>query len=123
MNTTQRHFLWFQQCITKWMRICSLGDWDVYYRHIDCGEYFAKIRTNVEDKTIDAMLNTTWPEGRLPLNKRYIDAVACHEVVHIRTAKLDTLARHRYVREGELDAAEEELVVWITKLLLGEGNK
>ena len=118
-KTTDKHFEWFKQAVEKWMRICSLGDWDVYYDHRDCDTYFAKLRTNIREKIVLVWFNTEW-QPLLPLNKQSIDAVACHEVVHIRTAKLDTLARYRYVREEEIDAAEEELVVWITKMILNK---
>ena len=107
MRITQGQFNLFKEECERWIKEFQLNDWDVYFQ-------FKNIDSQskcyiVPDGNITIVLATEI--DFLDRNENeYLKELAKHEVIHCLIGRFSSLARDRYINEGELNTEEEHLV-------------
>jgi hypothetical protein len=100
-KTTKTHFELFKKEVRYWIKAFSLNSWDFKFKHVENTEnMLAWIVYNVPGGWCTFHLNTNW--GEEEPTKKEITRAAMHEVGELLIAKLDHLARERFVDQEEL---------------------
>lgn len=115
--TTEKHFEYFQERFRYWADFLGEHGWRFYFDHVDMAEAFARILTNPHARVATIEFTTNWSLDSRPLNHASIDESARHEAIHLLCASLEWVASCRYINEGELGAANEELVRKIQEVI------
>ncbi len=109
IETTLEHFEAFQQAARAWQQRLGLHEWRLYFEH-DCAEgFYSRIHYKCGSRVATIEFARQWDLLR-PLTEKEITLLARHEVCHLLTADLQTVAKERYLNEQQIDDAEEILV-------------
>ena len=117
MKTTEAHFKIFKIECEKWIARFGLTDWFVDFYHEDwsesCGEGDAWCRWVKEGRAASLCLNTSLENIDGKSAPAFLRRLAVHEVAHILFARIQDLAKSRFVEVREI---EEEIHVIIRRL-------
>ena len=95
MKTTKKHFEIFKRVCLKYFKEWQLDDWDVYFEHVDLKDSRARINITHNARMVEISLSTTWDQAIV--DKKSLEAVAKHEVLHALLGPITTLTRSRCV--------------------------
>ena len=114
-KTTKKDFELFKQEVDKGIEYLGLFNWKVTYAHEKlASSVYARTNMDMQGMTALISLNTICNvDGEI----RSITTNAKHEVLHLLLGKLWLLGGYRFVAKGELDVAEEEIVIILEKRL------
>ena len=115
--TTEKHFQYFQERFRYWADFLGEHGWKYYFYHEPMEKTFARITANPANRVVRIELCTQWSVDHEPLTNESLDATARHEAIHLLCANLQWIGDCRYVNDGELDTAAEELVRKIQEVL------
>ena len=114
MKAQSKEFGQFQREFKKYQQMFGLNGYKVYYEEVPLDDCFAQILTNPGNMAVTVRLNSVpAPHG----TQRHPRQSAKHEAIHLLLNKLSDLAAQRYVRQGEVSEAEEELVFKLEGLI------
>lgn len=100
METKKKHFKFFKKRCRHWLEHFGLNRYEVYFEHKKCNNV-AEIYYNIAGGIATIRLNTN-PVGISP-SRGELDKTAFHEVLELLLARLNVLAKCRYVCESEID--------------------
>lgn len=104
MKTTKKDYERFQAEFERWRKRLGLTDWEISFYHDRLLEgRAAEIRTNLEAGFCEVYLALEHPPYPVDRNAR-------HEAFELLLDEFDTLARYRYIRPDELDAARHRII-------------
>ena len=103
-----KDFRLFQTTFKKYQQLFGLTGYKIYFKHEALEGAFANITIIQSGMVATARLNKDLNEDTRCLCK--VEDNAKHEALHLLVYRLEDVARMRYVREGEIDEAAEELV-------------
>ena len=112
---TQKDFEFYKKCCLEYADEFELNNWTFrFHFKKEGGEDFegGKITRNINNYQADIYLDPIYYQ-----DKEGIKATAKHEMIHCLLGALYILGRWRFVSESEIDAAEEQLVHKLEKLL------
>ena len=111
-----KDFTLFKKTFKEYQNRFGLNGYKVYFycEPISQGDY-ADISFDVDSHAVSVRLNSAVPKDCL--EHRNVAQSAKHEAIHLLTNRLEQCARNRYIREGELDNASEELVYKLETLI------
>jgi hypothetical protein len=117
MKTTKKQFELFkhecQRLIERW----GLHGWRVEFVHDkDDTDERASIGINLTGKAITFYFPVNWADEVKPTDEIIIKS-ARHEVIHLITARLRTLAIQRFTSSDEIYEANEEVARYIEKVI------
>jgi len=104
----------FQEEFKKYQKLFGLTGYKVYFK-FEPIDSFANITVNQTDMVATVRLNSRCPKKDKAL--RNIKQSAKHEAIHLLTMRLESCARYRYVGEGDISEASEELVFKLENLI------
>jgi hypothetical protein len=108
----------FQRYFKKYQQRFGLTGYSVYFAHEDLLDRFGALTTDVDTMTSKASLASDLPKEQEQFKN--IKRTAKHEAIHLLLARIVALASNRYLHEGELREAEEELVYKLEELIPDE---
>lgn len=111
MKTTKNHFEIFKREARRMIKELGLLDWDVYFVHEEFkkdSHSLAQCRVHYTDKSATLALNKDFEDG--DVSPKFIRQTARHEVFHLLLARLEGVAKERFVNGNELYEADEEVV-------------
>ena len=111
-----KDFLIFQKHFTYWRERFGLTGYKVYFKYEPIDGAFADICVQEAQKVATIRLNSELPDKDKP--HKNIKRTAKHEAIHLMLHKFEDLAFNRYLREGEVTEAEEEIVFKLEKLIV-----
>ena len=117
-KTTEKHLAIFREECEHWIKRLGLGGWEVNYFTCEEEGIHAKVHTDYGGCTATAFLAKKWDDKITPLSEETIRQAARHEMIHLLLGNFSLLASSRYVSEGELEKAEEELVMKLEKIII-----
>ena len=117
IKTTKKHFDYFCERVRYWVEYLGLSGWRLDFVWEDLPNEFARFDSNYVGHVAAFRLSTTWEDCAIPLNKKQIDRRARHEVLHLLTCPMYFMAIMRHVTEDQVDAASEQLVRRIERLM------
>ena len=115
MKKSSKDFPVFQKEFTYWQQKLGCTGYKVYFKHKPLDECFAQVSFGDENMVMTACLNSKLPEKDRP--HKDVKQSAKHEAIHVMLHRLEQLAVSRYVRNGEIYEATEELVFKLERLL------
>ena len=104
----KKDFELFQSEFRKWQKLFGLMGYKVYFKTEPLEKSFAEISVNPADLVVTVWLNSNLPDKDKPFKD--VKQSAKHETIHLLIARLEHNGRYRYVSEGEITEATEELV-------------
>ena len=110
-----KDFLLFQKEFKYWQQRFGLTGYKVYFKYQPILLGFASLTTNEDSHVATVCLNSNLSEKDKPLKD--VKGSAKHEAIHLMLGKFQDLAFSRYLREGELYRAEEEIVFKLEELI------
>ena len=105
----------FQSEFKKWQQKFGLMGHQVYFKYEPLKERFADLDVNTELRVATVRLNSKLDADETPFKD--IKKSAKHEAIHLLLDKLEDCAFSRYIRQGEIVEATEELVVKLMELI------
>ena len=105
----------FQAEFQKWQERFGLNGYKVYFKEENLTNAFANITVDQENMVATVRLNRKCPASDVPFKN--VARTAKHEAIHLLLFKLEDRACSRYVRDGEIYEAAEELVFKLEKLI------
>ena len=115
LKTTKKHFEIFKSACLKYFKEWQLDDWDVYFEHVDLKDSRAHINITHNARMVEISLSTTWDDSLV--DKKSLEAVAKHEVLHALLGPITTLTRSRCVTSDEIVHGEHMVLMKLMKLL------
>lgn len=119
MKTTKKHYRIFREECQKLAKKFGLSDWKIYFEHASIPGNRANCTWDIEGYVCTIRLGKDW--NTVP-TKRGAKAAAIHEVLHIVTARLGSLARCRYISKEEIEIEEERLAHILQRVIAGKGT-
>jgi len=110
MKPSKVEFQKFKKACLKYIDLYGLMGWDI---HITKGEREgAAAFTTFNEHAMMATIHLVEVE-----DPKDIDLTAKHEVLHLFLGRLGAMARNRFIRMEEIEAAEHEIIAKLEKLL------
>ncbi len=109
-------FATFKSEFTRWQQRLGLTGYHIYFEHKPLEGHFAEISLG-DSQVATARLNSCLPPEDLAHEDPKRSAK--HEAIHLLVWRLEHLAQSRYLREGEIGEASEELVRKLEGLIDG----
>ena len=111
---TRAQSFYFQGRILFWMKELNQQDWTAYFESRELGNCIAQVEYHFENRGVTFVLNTSI---KAKPTRLFLDDTAIHEVGHLFVAHLEYLAERRYIQEEDLNAAREEAVCILTRVI------
>jgi hypothetical protein len=113
---TKEHFELFKKYCLEHINKLGLLGWKIYFdfKHID--DFYASCNVNLGGRIALITLSTHWDFAR-ELNQETLKETAKHEVHHLLLFRFSKLAKYRFIRNDELEEAEEEIIRILDKML------
>lgn len=109
MKTTKQQFLIFKNECERLIERFGLSGWRVeFYWSSESDDSRASIGTNLSGRATSLYFPRNW-EDSTPPSKKIIIESARHEICHLISARLSSLARQRFTSEDEVYESNEEL--------------
>lgn len=107
-RTTKRHYRLFQEEVRKFQKDWGINGWVLEFEHskLEPG-YLAMVERDFGQGQALISFSTFWEVEPIQENLR---SIAKHELLHVILGRMRGLATTRFCSEGELDAAEHELI-------------
>ena len=120
-KTTKEHYGIFKEECNKWIDYWGLHGWEVTFRHEHMEDARATACFNsLEDRQVTLALAIEWTE-RDGLCEKAIREVAFHETEELRYARIEFLAKQRFVQPSEIREEIHNLIQQDRKrIFLGE---
>ena len=117
MGKKVEEFKVFEEEFKRWHKLFGLTGYKVCFEYVPIDGASASISVLQDDMVAIVRLNSK-PKDR----DRDVKLSAKHEAIHLLISKLELIGKYRYISEGELYEAAEELVHKLEDLLppLGE---
>ena len=115
-KTSKRHFKLFCDEVKKFIDIFGLVGWEVYFEH---EQYLSNAQavciTDQQGRTCTMALATEWVA--LKPTDLEVRRAAFHEVCELLLSRLNTFAKHRFVRESQIDEESHNLIRILERVL------
>lgn len=115
-KTTERHFEWFKQSVRKWMKKLHVDGWDVYFRHQDIGESYARIVISGRQRHVVFELTDEWDDTK-KISRAEIDETALWEVCRLFLLPVVSAGKERFITENDIDLIYTETTIRLMALL------
>ncbi|MFH1574261.1 MAG: hypothetical protein ABIG68_09775 [Acidobacteriota bacterium] len=103
MKTSRKDFEKFKTDFRRWQRLLGLSEYNVSFFHVPLREgRSAEIRTSLENRLCEARMTTELDYKAGGLGR--------HEALELLLDHMDTLARYRFIRPEEIDAARHAVI-------------
>ncbi len=119
MKTTKKHYRVFRKECRRLVKKWGLSDWKVYFEHSSIPGNRANCTWDINGYVCTIVLGVEWNTAP---TLRGIKASAIHEVLHLVTARLGSLARCRYISKEEIEIEEERLAHILQGIIAGKGT-
>ena len=110
-----KEFQSFQREFKRYQQLLGLTGYKVYFKHEPIEDCFADIICDQVARAATVRLNSLLPDKDKP--HRDSKGSAKHEALHLLLNNLLSCAMSRYIREGEIREACEELVFKLEELI------
>ncbi|KKL19470.1 hypothetical protein LCGC14_2465140 [marine sediment metagenome] len=108
MTKQDKDFTLFQKYFKEYQRRFGLNGYSVYFKYEPLSSGFANISTNQGEMVVTVRLNSRLPRKDKPFKD--IKQSAKHEALHLLLCRLEQNGRYRFIAEGEIYEATEEVV-------------
>ena len=110
-----RELVTFKREFERYQNLFGLTGYKIYFEHVPLNDNFAQINCNQHDMCAAVRLNSEpHPAIKSHSNPK---RSAKHEAIHLMLNKITDLATQRYIKQGEIYEAEEELVYKLENLI------
>lgn len=105
-QTTSKHYQFFKDECSKWIKFWGLIDWRVFYEHIQIDAY-GSCSCDSPGKICTIQFSTKWDE---PITEEGIKRVAFHEISEMLIGPLFSLSLSRFVTRNEIAEASHSII-------------
>lgn len=112
MRTTKRQFEDFKNECLRLQKTLNLKDWKIYFNWAEGSGYYSKISSDVEGNVATISICKSYKKNHF----WDVKISAKHEMIHLFLARLENLAKSRYVSEEQIYSEEERLARVLEKL-------
>ena len=110
-KTTKKDFKEFQKEFMKYVELFGLKGYSVFFGREEINGGHAEIRVNIRDRVATVVLSTEKHEKHFQTMRD----CAKHEALHLLIARLEDLAKRRYVTPGDINEECEGIVEILEK--------
>ena len=114
---TKDHLAVFEKEARLWIDKLKLDQWELYFRLGSLENDKAQIWINYEGRVVTFVLSDEWKSDYFKINHSDLKNSAKHEAIELLMAPLTFLGSQRFLSEEEYNAAREEVVRKLEKLL------
>ena len=116
---TPQDVVHFAQCVKKWQRLLSLGDWRIEKGSKPAKAAMASVEFNASARLATYRLGDFGAEKITPES---LDQTALHELLHVFLHDLMTVAQDPKSSQDEIEMQEHRVINLLEKLLSRDSN-